>query len=315
MISKKKYMPYVSGILVSTIFGFSFMFTRNSLDIMAPMQVLAFRFMAAALFLSCLRAFKIIKISFRGKRMAPLFALALVQPVIYFIFETYGINLTSSSEAGMMIALIPVLVTVLGAVFLKEKPSFLQGVFVLVSFSGVIFMVLSQGISGARSSLFGIISLIGAVLCAAVYNILSRKLSFHFKPVEITYVMMCAGAVFFNILVLAQELIKGRISDYYKPLLNFNSWIPILYLGILSSVAAFFMTNFMLSKLPAAQSSVFSNLTTVVSILAGVFIRGEAFLWYQAVGGTLILIGVWGTNYFSKLKTGENIMQSVTGRI
>jgi len=62
------------------------------------------------------------------------------------------------------------------------------------------------------------------------------------------------------------------------------------------------MMNFILSKIEAAQSAVFANLTTIVSILAGVFIRGENFYWFQIVGGILIVIGVWGTNYYGKLK-------------
>ena len=58
------------------------------------------------------------------------------------------------------------------------------------------------------------------------------------------------------------------------------------------------MVNYMLSKLPASNSSVFSNLTTVISIIAGVFIRHEAFHWYQLAGGIIIILGVWGTNRY-----------------
>ena len=43
-----------------------------------------------------------------------------MEPVIYFICETIGIGMTSSSEAGMIIALAPVFTTVLGAIYLKK---------------------------------------------------------------------------------------------------------------------------------------------------------------------------------------------------
>jgi drug/metabolite transporter (DMT)-like permease len=43
---------------------------------------------------------------------------------------------------------------------------------------------------------------------------------------------------------------------------------------------------------------VFSNLTTVISIIAGVFVRHEAFHWYQILGGIMIILGVWGTNRY-----------------
>lgn len=308
MKSTKSYFPYFAGIVVSIIFGFSFMFTKNSLEIMTPLQVLAYRFLIAALILSVLKAVGVIKIDLKGKRKAWLVTLAFIHPVIYFVFETTGINLTSSSEAGMMIALIPIIVTILGAVFLKEKPSFLQTVFTVLSVFGVFFIMLSQGMANVDPNFIGIAALIGAVLSAGIFNILSRKLSFHFKPVEITFVMMWVGAITFNILAVGDNVLKGDIANYYKPLLSFNSWLPILYLGVISSVIAFFMMNYMLSKMSAFQSAVFANLTTVISILAGVFIRGEAFQWYQAAGGVMILLGVWGTNYFSKARvTGDSV--------
>ena len=74
----------------------------------------------------------------------------------------------------------------------------------------------------------------------------------------------------------------------------------ILYLGVLSSVVAFFLVNFNLSRLRASQSSVYSNLSTAVSVAAGVFLRGERFGPLQATGAVLILPGVWGANTFNK---------------
>ena len=40
---------------------------------------------------------------------------ALFQPILYFIFETVGVDLTSASESGIVIALIPVVVATLSA--------------------------------------------------------------------------------------------------------------------------------------------------------------------------------------------------------
>ena len=76
---------------------------------------------------------------------------------------------------------------------------------------------------------------------------------------------------------------------------------PRIIIGgvVLSSIGAFFLLNYMLSRMEASRSAVFSNLTTIVAILAGVLFRGDVFYWFHAVGGFLILLGVYGTNYFS----------------
>lgn len=298
MLKLKKYFPYLAGSTFSLVFGFSFLFTKEGLELITPFHLLAFRFSLAFICLSILRFIGIININLKGKNLKKLFLLAIFQPGIYFICETTGMLYTTSSEAGMMIALIPVAVTILGAIFLNEKPGFLQTVFVVLSVAGVFVIILNRGVSPAAANSTGLILLGGAVIAAGVYNIISRQLSLEFSPVEITYVMMGFGALFFNIIALYQK--NFQISSYFMMLQNRNVLISVIYLGIFSSVVAFFMMNYTLSKITAAESAVFANLTTVVSIAAGVILRNEPFFKFQVIGAVLIIIGVWGTNYFGR---------------
>ncbi len=292
------YLPYFAGLAMALIFGLSFMFTKQALETLSTTLLLSYRFSLAAILLTLLWLFGAIKLSYKNKPLKGLLLLAFFQPIAYFIFETTGVKLTSSSEAGIMIALIPVVVTIFAAVFLKEKPGRAQLFFILASVSGVVFIVLMSGSTSGTGHYAGILALFGAVLAAGVYNILSRKLSTSFTPVEITFVMMWTGAIVFNLISAISGIINGTLDKHITSLSAPGTLVPILYLGILSSVCAFFMVNYMLSKLPASNSSVFSNLTTVISIIAGVFIRHEAFHWYQLVGGIIIILGVWGTNRY-----------------
>ncbi|AIS53270.1 hypothetical protein TKV_c21380 [Thermoanaerobacter kivui] len=298
----KSYYPYLAGIGMASIFGFSFMFTAMGLEVASPMELIAYRFLLAAFMITLLWVFGIIKLNYRGKNLWPLFLLSLSEPVVYFIFETYGVKYTSSSLSGLMIALIPVAVTALAAVFLKERPSLYQLLFILLSVTGVVFIIFMTGIESRNTSIMGFLFLLGAVLSAAFYSILARKSSLEFSPIEITFVMMWLGAIAFNILNLIDRMSKGySLSQYFSNLTNYKVLIPVLYLGILSSIVAYFLNNYALSKLPASQASVFANLTTVISIIAGITIRHEAFYWYHVIGAIMILIGVWGTNYFGRV--------------
>lgn len=93
------------------------------------------------------------------------------------------------------------------------------------------------------------------------------------------------------------------VFAFITPLHSMGSIISVLYLGIFASVIAFFAMNYMLANLPAVNASVFSNLATVISILAGVVIAHESLYWYQIAGGALIISGVVGTNFFNNGKT------------
>jgi drug/metabolite transporter (DMT)-like permease len=137
-----------------------------------------------------------------------------------------------------------------------------------------------------------------AVLCASLFNIQSRKLSVYFKPSEITFFMMISGAIIYNTIYFFTFDIN--YSNFLIP----EVLTSALYLGILSSTVTFFLINYMLSKVTAVESSIFANLTTVISVLAGFLFKGEELYWYYILGMILIILGVWGVNYFgTKCKT------------
>ncbi|MFW5736996.1 MAG: DMT family transporter [Halanaerobium sp.] len=311
MLKFRKYFPYLAGLTFSLVFGFSFLFTKEGLELMTPFHLLGFRFAIAFLCLSILRFTGIININLKGKNLKKLFLLALFQPGIYFIFETTGMLYTTSSEAGMMIALIPVAVTILAALILKERPTFIQSIFVALSVGGAFFIIFNREASPIEGNYLGLTLLGGAVIAAGFYNIISRQLSLEFKPVEITYVMMGFGALIFNLIAIYRK--NFELTSYFDLLTNTDVLISVVYLGVFSSVVAFFMMNYTLSKITAAESAVFANLTTVVSIIAGVVFRNEPFFKFQVVGAVLIIIGVWGTNYFGRpvVEKGEKIYEKV----
>ncbi len=293
------YLPYLASLGAAVIFGFSFMFTKEALNVLAPFQLLGFRFAIAALLLTLLRVAALIKVSFRGKKVGKLLLLAAFQPLLYFTCETIGVKLTSASEAGMMIAVIPIVAAVLGVIFLKEYPTARQAFFIGLSVFGVIFIIYMRGSAAADGHFTGILILMGAVLAAAAFNVLSRINSLQFKPVEITYLMMWVGAIVFNVIGFGQAVSAGvTLKDYFLALSDFRAYTAVLYLSIISSILAFFLLNYSLSKIEAARAAVFTNLTTVISILAGVFILKENFYWFHVLGGAMIILGVWGTNYF-----------------
>lgn len=292
-----RYLPYLAGIGVALTWGFSFMFTRGALDYMAPFHLLGLRFAAAVAAMSLLRILGIINIKVVPRDYLNLLPLAFFQPILYFATETTGVLLTSASYAGMMIAIIPIFVAILAVFVLREYPNRLQVFFIIASVAGVIFIIYmdTQSITGVNP--LGTLALLGAVVAAACYNIASRKASVDYKPIHTTWVMMVVGAVIFNAISLLQHLSAGKIGIYLTPLGEL--WTTVIYLGVISSVAAFFMYNYVLSKVTAAQGSVFANMVTVVAIAAGVIFRGETVFWYQFVGTAAILTGVWGTNRFA----------------
>ena len=303
---------HIAGILFASIFGFSFMFSKIALDFVSPIGLIAYRFLIAFIAFEILRLTKVVKIRFQKSSFKYLFMVALFQPVLYFLFETFGLQLTTSGEAGMMIALIPIFVTLLSAVILKEKPNGIQFIFILLSVSGVLFIQIFKSSDGLNVNLLGFFLLLGAVLAAALFNIASRTASKALNPFELTYFMMLFGAVTFNIMYLIKLISESRVSDYITNLYHIELLLPILYLGIIASIGGFFLVNFALSKAPAHITSIYSNLSTIVAVIAGAILLQEKLYFYHYIGSLMIVIGVYGTVSFRRYRNQKFIQQDIT---
>ncbi len=287
-----------AALIPNIIFGFSFLFSKIALSVAHPLIILAVRFTLAFIILNLLWLFGILKLNFKGKNITKILIMAICQPLCYFILELYGIAATSSAISGVIISLVPIAVIIISSVFLKEKPTILQVIFSIVSLISVAgISILSN--SGGKNSLMGIFLLLGAVICAAIFNILSRSESEKFTPIERTYMMFLVGAVGFDIIAIS-VLGNRFLQELLLATKSFEFWGAITYLAIISSIVAFLMYNWATTKIDAIRASSFSNVITVVSVFAGVVIMGEQLSWLQLIFCALIIIGVYGANKVKK---------------
>ncbi len=298
MLEQKSALPYFSGIGFSIIFGFSFMFSRIALQTATTFQLVGIRFLFALITFLVLLALKVIKLNLTWKDFGVILPLAVFQPVIYFIAETKGIAGTSASLSGIFMSLIPIFTAGLSFVVLKEKLTRLQILFILLSLAGVALISLMSFGGGQENMTVGILFLILAVVSASVYSVLTRKLTRTYRPIEITFVMIVVGAVVFTLTGLVESWTKGYA--YFAPLAVPSFVIASLYLGVLSSVAAFFLMNYTGSQVTASQNALFANLVTVIAIIAGGVFLKEKIYTYQIIGSILIIAGVWGANAFAE---------------
>ena len=279
------------------VFGLSFIFSKMALDIVSPSILLTFRFGLAFILMNLLLLTGKVKLNLKGKQIRWLILLGLLQPVLYFFCENYGIQMTTATFSAAMIALIPIAAMLGGMIFLREIPSVLQIIFLVMSVAGAVFMALLKGSEGTVT-IFGVILLLGAVVASAAYNALSRKLSGEFSAFERTYLMFVIGLVFFLPMALWE-------TGFDVPLLFSYLAYPevvgaMVFLGAVCSVMAFLGLNYANTHLPVARTTAFSNVTTVVSVFAGVILLGESFNVATLVAAALFVVGVWGVQKFKK---------------
>ena len=155
-MNRQEKLAMLGALCGNSIFGFSFMFSRMALQVAPPSVMLMYRFVLAAAVLLLVAVIAArhgertadsggipwLRFSLKGKPMLPLVALGVVQPVIYFLCESYGIRMTNATFAGVIIALVPIAALAAGALALQEIPKRAQVFWSLVSIAGVVLMTL-----------------------------------------------------------------------------------------------------------------------------------------------------------------------------
>jgi len=288
----------LAALCGNAIFGFSFMFSRIALQTASPFVMLMYRFCLAFLFLNAVALWARktkkqgwLRFDLRRSGVGGLLLLGLVQPVIYFLCESYGISLTNATVSGVIIALVPIVALGAGFIFMGEKASWQQVAFSLLSIGGVVVMTLQQSADGEIKPL-GVVLLIGAVISGAAFSIMSRKLSAKSSALERTYVMMAVAAVTFTALALGQTGGEGALL--FAPLRDIKFMASMLYLSLFSSILAFLCLNYAAAILPVSKTTAFCNVTTVLSVFAGVVFLGESITVISLIAAVVIIIGVFG---------------------
>lgn len=288
------------GILAATIayiiFGFSYLFSKMALNIVDPILLLCSRFTITFIALNILVFAGVMKLNLRGKNLLGPIMMGVLQPVLYFILENYGLKYTTTSFTGMIASVSPVFTALLGALILRERPTAKQWIFIVVSILGVLLVSVKN--TGGANTVMGCLCLIGAYFSGSFYSLIVRRMSRTYSAFELTYIMFTVGFVFFT--GWAFVLYGGETPAMIgSALTHFEFIASVLFLGIGASVGAYMLVNYSLAKLPVAQSSIFCCLTTIVSVLSGVIIMGDEFTIISLISFLLILVGVYGVNRFA----------------
>ena len=291
MDKKREFKALLAAIACHAFWGFSFLASRKGLDAAPVFVLLSHRFLISFLAMVLLLLLGVGKVDLRRKALWKLLVLGLMEPVIYFLGEQYGILHSNTVFSGVMIALIPIVSTLAAAPILGERPSLGQLLFSVLSVCGVVGIGLMNRISGAIDWI-GVVALTIAILSAAAYTLIGRSISREYTPLERTIVSMGVGTAVFTPMALVET--GGSVAAFLAPLAQKEYLLAILFLSLVCSVACYFLSGYAITYMTIARSTVFSNLTTAVSVLAGVVFLHEPFTWLGALCCLVIFVGIYG---------------------
>ena len=290
-MKNKVVLGMLCAIGAETIYGTSYVFTKTATENASALTLLGWRFLVAFVIMTLLVLCGIIKLDYRGKNINKLIKIAIMFPGIYYVGETFGINLTTASESGTILACIPVMAVVASTIILKEKPYRMQLIGIGITLIGVIITVLAVSIS-LSFSVMGYFLLIVGVISYALYCVFVDEAP-EFTGAEITYFMIAMGCIIYTQLAVIDGITSGTMGELITAPFHDTALLQaVLFQGIVCSIAAFFLSNMAIAKIGVNKTASFVGISTVVSIQEGIFILGEPFTLLQTIGAVIIVAGV-----------------------
>lgn len=287
---KKFRISMIEGLLlaVALIWAANFSVVKASLPYIDPMSFNAFRFAISIVLMVGILVWKGGYIPVPLKDVPALFALGLLGNTAYQLFFIFGLNLTHSANASVMLGTIPVWVALVSHFFFDEKMTRMRFYGVSLTFGGIVMILTGSGkeLSFGSGTLYGDMLTLGSAIVFGTYTVLSKDFLKRYPPLQLTVMSMVSGG---GVLVLA-AIPDLMVLDMAA--IPFGAWMGALYSGVLSVGLAYIIWNYALNQVGAVRTATYQNLVPVLGLLIGFFLMGEPLAALQIMGSFVVIGGI-----------------------
>jgi len=271
-----KLIPTSLLLTVALVWGSTFAIMKNSLGRIDVNSFLAWRFILAALIMALLRpqCFRYITPSFllRGVIVGLLLGIG-------YIFQTFGLTLTTVAKTGFITGLYAVFTPLIAAAFFKHHISKVQ--WFAVGLATIGMGVLS--LHGFSIGLGELLVLIGALFFALHIIGLSRW-SPNRDPYALTMIQMATVGVL---------ALLGSLKSGFQVPHDRGVWVVVIYSAIAASAFAFIVQTWAQSFMSATSVGVVLTMEYIFAAIFGIILVHELLTWRTIIGGICMMAGLY----------------------
>ena len=219
---------------------------------------------------------------------------ALLLAVLIFVLD-YGLlfwaeQRVASGIAAVMMATIPVFMTLSEIMFLRTQRLTLRlAVALLIGIGGVtVLMSRSLNLGGAPIDPFGALALIVAAISWSAASTLTRKLSLPPSKLMSSGTQMLVGGVLLTLTSAA----LGEFRNFHLSAISPTAWLSLLYLIVAGSIIAFTAYVWLIHHESPTKVGTYAYVNPVVAVLLGYLFGGEPLNVRTILGTLFVLISV-----------------------
>lgn len=288
---------YIAIVFAMIFWSVSFIWTRIAIDSFQPVTLISLRLLIASvlLFIVIASARKLQKIRWADLKWFVL--LAFFEPYLYYMGETYGLTMVESTLASVIVSTIPLFAPILAFFVLKERISMANILGIFVSLGGVVLVIYEPN-GGFSANPLGVTLLFMAVFAAICYSAILRKISSHYKTINIIFYQSVIGLFFF-----IPTFFVTDFGSLQQIIITRDAIVSLLMLSVFASVIAFVLFADVVRKIGVARSNVFVNLIPVFTAIFAKIFLNEDLNWPKAIGIVVVVAGLFVSQFAgTKLK-------------
>lgn len=269
-------------LLAATIWGFSFVIVKDSLDYIGAFYMVAYRYTIAALVMSLIFIKKWKLLSREYIRHGALTGLFLF---LAYATQTVGCDYTTAGKNAFLTTFYVIMIPLLTWLLFKKRPRFYVFIAAVMSLTGIGLLALGSGDKGFNIG--DVLTLICGIFFALHIIYTEKYNQAGGDPLFLTLLQFIFTAIagwisapFFEGAFPAAAAFTGRVVG------------SMLYLGLLSTMVGFSLQNIGLKYVQSSIASLFLSFESVFGILFSTIFLHEAFTLKMLAGCSLIFIAV-----------------------
>jgi len=272
-------VPGFSLLLAAAIWGFTFPLVKDALREVSAVEFLAIRFVMASIVLAAIFPRSAAQAVRSGRRAGLIVGLLLA---LGHAFQTIGLDLTRSTNAGFITGLYVVFTPVIAAIFLRRRPAGVVVFGVAITTIGLALMSVQVEAGILTVNVGDFLVLVAAIIYAGQIVALGR-----FSPESdarvLTLQQLSVTAIFF-VLLLPTQPINAPTS--------WTVWSALLATAIGSTVFGISVQTWAQARISPTRAAVIFSMEAPFAALFAYLLADERLPGYAWAGAALIMAGV-----------------------
>ncbi|MFZ0444176.1 MAG: DMT family transporter [Bacillus sp. (in: firmicutes)] len=273
----KQYIGDGMLLITAVVWGSGFVVTAIALEYLSAYQVMAGRFILAAIILSLLFGKK-----FKNFTKSIIWKGAILGTILYigFALQTVGLEYTTPSKNAFLTAVNVVIVPLIAYLVYKRKVDRYETIGSIITLIGIGFLSLQGSMT---ISIGDALSLACAV--AFAFDIFYTN---HFVKKEDALSLTIVQFITASFIAVIAVLIQGDIPTTFEK----EALYSIIYLAVFSTTIAYVFQNIAFQYTTATKGAIILSLESFFGMLLSVLFLHEVLTGRMVIGAALIMIAI-----------------------